>query len=1829
MPTPDISLPELITTLPITGSAPLRQQLAGKGNLLTAARQTLERTTQQLRTLLNLAPDLRQTVHTTLHAELQLDPTHCGLRHGDSQVNMVTFATRLLAGPVFANPFADWTPWGFSDTSAYATTTAAAWEQQLGPAVRTAQFQAAGNYWDGRMPGSDSSRKAQANKLLRQHFTSNLDIAYGLGKIGISGWLHGREASAGHALVEWRLPTGTMLTSTAALLISPPAGQTSWLLYLPGRLNPVLAFNDLEAVRDWIFDNRFWFWSDPRYSFVTGTRKDVVITHLQRDGFNALMAEMLRQHKEITEHHLLQACLQSETDPLDLSDLQTWERQRSELVREALDATVKSAIDQVNATDTALAEEEVHFACLEQHLPIGWRKQSIERQETLLEQYLAGETAPTSAKVTLLRERQAALDVLQDAQDVYLLELPAVLSSASLKVHVGDKTPLEQISEGLCQALLKEACLQHTLGELSDTHLDWIEQLVDRPKPGLQRFVQASALELVAADRTWQLHGYMIFRALPKEDDQTHAPGILLYRPGQRGGLLAFEDESALARSLLATLQGAWPDALLEAAQPADAIQLLEALADSASASFNYTVIKSHFMQHCVEAIVAALPADSSKEHARQRLCISSNRARETALARFAENNRSSHIHAQLSPLHHLDPHQLDDLAKQVDALRGALLASTDLLRMSLPSRKQFTRSMLHQHLRTEFGIQDIPQITLDIADSVTVKKQVTGQSALGGAGSRDVPEFSKTRSTVNLESFILLALDDQRRLRLGNATIKCEPANPTLEQALTPTYITKLITQLDAAGSYEQRITQAYLGFAHESAWQVLWRQETLRAPYEHRLRLLTLSRPTSLDASGQTLLERFCQEQLDSTATRTIAYHTLELAPGTAADGSSNSVGLSGVSVIQDMKGPVLLYMPGAPNGKIITQHATAKAACEALQTMALDKGMVHYLATQTQSGDPDEHELYINQALQAGFQAFIEVGSVRTETLPTYETAQDMGELIREHRATSRSQADMALAAPEAFNRYFFLGLRLALGILPGAGTALALYDGWHAANAAVSAFQKSELEEGLQHLVSLLQSLTDAILTLAPLAASAGTPATTARQLTRQRQRLEPFRPTGGIRKTPPNPFAGYESELPAGPMAPSTHPQGAGVFEHSISHQHFISRYAAWYAVEWDPTNFTWRLKPHGLRTYRQPVRLSEQGLWETPGRLSGLLVDNGLQGGGGVLTTLYDQGVAYWRTIVRGQPRQLTGMDLAHDINDELRRIQDRMRTRQANYRKATQAVPEGARPTKAQRTAIANARRELVEELSRNITYNERSIARLREQRATLGRSTYARFTSVCEENISEMSVLEMRLVSARFSLATDEARRATNAIQALHGHNVAAERVERLTQRALAANREVIATLQEVERLAIRHQARRNTLQGNALTRYQLMADETGLILDLANAQLVRASILSMTLFQASAVGHPQVGAFMTHFHEQGTALRSTLFSHLQLPQASLSRAQERTFLRSAQSHYARFLSHVTAWEDNFQDLLSPNENRSLRQLLRQLIDDIENSLDRANVARRPSGRQPGHGASRPRLFETVEGPLIGTEYAEGGQVRMRINQPHSNQPHTTYTRNEAGQWQLSAAERAAPTQTMASLMETATARLDDVPRQQARLRQYQTPQTLPVDLQDIAEGHAQQLRFIADRIRQKAGDAMTDGQQALRQRLNTAAEQMETLGRELRIAQTKASRKPTVGYLEYLLAEQEVEIAWSRTLNPKLDRKGNPVEYLEEYRIVDRNTRQALWYAHFHFRQKPAQGFNRLEAGHLKLASERDLSDGAWRGSMSEAQANRLFGNLRPAT
>ncbi|MBP0685774.1 hypothetical protein J8J21_22265, partial [Mycobacterium tuberculosis] len=82
---------------------------------------------------------------------------------------------------------------------------------------------------------------------------------------------------------------------------------------------------------------------DPRDPITAGTRDDVLVTEVQGDGISLFMEQTLRQHQEIIDHYLLEACRQSETDPLEWTALQAWENERGEMVPKALDPTVEAA----------------------------------------------------------------------------------------------------------------------------------------------------------------------------------------------------------------------------------------------------------------------------------------------------------------------------------------------------------------------------------------------------------------------------------------------------------------------------------------------------------------------------------------------------------------------------------------------------------------------------------------------------------------------------------------------------------------------------------------------------------------------------------------------------------------------------------------------------------------------------------------------------------------------------------------------------------------------------------------------------------------------------------------------------------------------------------------------------------------------------------------------------------------------------------------------------------------------------------------------------------------------------------------------------------------------------------------------------------------------------------------------------------------------------------------------------------------------------------------------------------------------------------------------
>jgi hypothetical protein len=61
-----------------------------------------------------------------------------------------------------------------------------------------------------------------------------------------------------------------------------------------------------------------------------------------------------------------------------------------------------------------------------------------------------------------------------------------------------------------------------------------------------------------------------------------------------------------------------------------------------------------------------------------------------------------------------------------------------------------------------------------------------------------------------------------------------------------------------------------------------------------------------------------------------------------------------------------------------------------------------------------------------------------------------------------------------------------LKMALGVVPFVGTAIALYDAWNSANLAVAAFLRGDVGHGLAEVEAVLLSLIDAAMDVLPVA-----------------------------------------------------------------------------------------------------------------------------------------------------------------------------------------------------------------------------------------------------------------------------------------------------------------------------------------------------------------------------------------------------------------------------------------------------------------------------------------------------------------------------------------------------------------------------------------------------------------------------------------------------------------------------------------------------------------------------------------------------------------------
>lgn len=1817
---------------------------SGTGNSLHQASTALNQIIPALQALLAQSPGLQQSIASMLSQQWNIDPRLCGVRHDATQVSLLDMSAYLLASPAFSNLFTDdWTTYGVDNNASANQMSGADWVRRINaltPGRLVAQVYS--TYWAQRMPGHAHARLAHGESLLQQHFTHSIDLAYGLGNIDEHAWQQGHAAST-WAAVYWEHSDKMRELAQATLVVQPLAEQAPWLLYRPGDTTTLRAYADRAALESGLNELRATLWPDlPATEDDDSTSGAPVISPLDESAFGFVLKQLLLDHEERALPLLEQACLDQTKDQnqepgnLDWQSINDWEQRSSlRLVAPLADET-STLIRNTLQHEQQLAEEQLHFDALSPVLPLLWRTSRIAAYQAALERYLGDDTAVTASAMVTLRALEEALEQHQEKTSRHLEQLPDTLSAADWQEHVEGTSRFDFISNRMAQALLAEARLQQTLGELNDAQFALIDAVVAQPEYTAEHTVEVARLALVVGNQQWPLHGFLSFR--PAAETTTQENGVLLYRSGRDGGLKAFADETQLTQALLESLSGLWANTLIDSVGPTASQALLTALASSQEpARLESTPLTTHCFDHCVQTIIDATqpedaeqvePSTEARAWLSTLLSIPRSEARTQAFNAIAEQNRTENIVKQFDTrLNRLSAEEKSALTEGFQQYSQAMAASIICLEQSLPERTQFARNKLAQQLRKDLGLTTVPTITVNLPDQVDMH-----QEPIAGSGqpyaTRTVFVPSEARSDIPLENLLLGGIDENVLQRMNYMRFAFDPpeSSTRLSTALTSAYLARLDKTLDLAGAYESAILEAFNGSEGDTEMAREWRDEVLRRPFALSLELFALSKPADLDDQGQALLR--------DAAAGTIEWTPLNLNPGVAADGSSSEVALSGVFLLQNASHEtVILYLPEAPNGRIVSQHPNVTAACQALEQMALNSTMLDWLATRPVAGDPERHRSYINQALLKSFTGFIAPGTRQSLSLATHLSRLQMGRLITQHRKTARSQRELYLEEAAIRHNRVYDYIHLCLSFVPGVGVAVGLYDGWNASTAAVEAFMRGQHSQGVDHLNSVVLSIIDALLDIAPgLGAAPSARVASARAYTRLRQ-TQAQRTTLGktVRTVSPDPFKGYETEIPMH----TARLDSAGYTRNTLAldGKRYISRYGRYYEVQWDATYNTWRLKGSALKHYKQPIRLSEDGVWETHGHLGGLLVEGGLQGGGQAFGRLYNNG---WETL-HGYLRRLRGNAIEQPL-DELHRMhretlaQKRLHSAAIRRLNEVRGVgPNGPVGEPGSPAQIRSAQQEAIKACKRFVEYHDGCLQTLSRLKPSIGRQQYAGILAEYLQNTANQNLMLIQLRSLELRALLNLEERLSHDLSTLIDNlsvdlNEARAQLRRHRAAIINNNKQLLEQLQGLERDTQRNLDLRNKLRGDMLTQHDIKASR--IISYSTEPQAYRFASLHVTYSMLANFDHTDDVDFYLFFNQlntQSRALIRTLHSHFQSQQASLSRTQYGEALRAFKNQYITFIAHLDSWSANFQNFVDATAATSLRADLTQLVAEIDRTLVNYQPPRRGTGRP-----STARIFQTDEQQLlIGRQERIEGEQRMVVVDAMSDGRNESFRRVDGDRWQSTAPviRQTIHPSRINELQNRAREQLAGITEQKARWQSYMATDMAPASLQNIAEHYATNLRERARDLQDALGDRATSDQRQLMQRLRDAAKNLDLHGKELRISKIKTTQQPNIGQLQFLHEQNAVEARWGRILEPKKDSKGRPIEYLEEYEVIDLAANTVLWYAHFHFPQRPGSGFRKLSAGHLKVRSERNVSN-AWHGPINEAEAMKLFGGLRPA-
>ncbi|MGE8187294.1 hypothetical protein [Pseudomonas sp. NPDC086278] len=1644
------------------------------------------------------------------------------------------------------------------------------------------------SYWDARAPGTPMSRREQAGQLYRRHFEACAQVAFARRSLTaeqlkpllliIDPPAEGQHPESQALRTEHMtliLSDSGALKFPAAWVISvgdhPPVAQ--WL-YLPSRPVPIQFFHQRSDMEAWLSGQSLIPQGLPdkdfRFEYSTNT-----------EPMTAGITELL-----LRPHHANTVIFATPPDP-------QWP---------ALDN------DQPSLFDNLFAD-----------IPWPLRQASLNRQRDALDTLLGTEV--DSDRLSAFKAAMARLETSEQAADkaaAALTDRPRVLDFATVNRE------FSALYQAHRNGLRAESELQRDLNQLDSDEFGWINAVLDTPNAA-DRDARITAARLTLSMKgptgtvtTQALAGPFVITGARL--DGAAPSRLLLYWPGTGGGLQRFANRTALE----------WQVFKIQPQDPVLSLQLTTIDADPLWFSLDrqttdFEETAAHIRTHTPDAAQAVERAEQLQKLRKATVAslqVPVQAARNLAFAHTLEEHRSVALFS-LRPawLTTLRPPERARLKTVFEAWLVAMRRSHEQLEMALPPRDEFTRKQLHARLRTDFAANGHFDVQLDLPDAVSLKKQLA-HGAAPGTPQKLVAIPSKTRSKLSLEALAQLNIDntpsmqlEPLALRLGFMRVDVTAADPSDQQALasgiTLPWLRKVLPELDLPRAYETLIREAFSGSDSEPAYVYEHRRECLLEPWRLMLTLqgtcahlrkqidqndwqvfdiaITAATPQAWEADGKRIVLR-------------PAY----LSAGGKDTPNDGPTTLSGVTFIEEQISHVtLLYLPDSPDGQFLRRYDTLESARKALFNLCLHSEMVAYLAGRALHGKVPAHISRIDQAVLKHFDAMIGVGIPwpKTTSLAAHLLDAHMGRLIEAHRGTSRANDALyleryALSGPRAFNY-----MKMALGVVPFVGTGVALYDAWNSANKAVAAFLRGAVGDGLTEVESVLLSLIDAAMDLAPGEFTTSLIASEVRALTRARQ-LRALASSSAALHTPSirqarhvaRRFVGYEYEQPISLVG--LHPASHGLYRNIYRHADgdFIVRQGRIFQVQRSNDSRNWRLRGTRRATYKQPIALDETGQWDTWFGVYGTTVEGGGLGGGAMLGHMADALDPLWPQAIRQRlPRWWA--DQVYRRHNQLTNAADDLSVR-------------------------------LNEQVSRSSTTIERYIDSPVAERPSL----MAAAEAACKADI-EMAGRHYRTLEDLRPLTHGNKRRmliemqSNNAVLladrykhrvyfANHRGDPILARIEGLTDRLdhlapdassqrldiLAQTRqtrvELLQQLDEIEDLMLdlNHWYERITVSSH---RTELKPEVTMLNGRLSEANLLylKTGHLLETVKRFDSIGDVS----WLYLHGQAEGLRAkvdrALFTQFSLPEVSLSKAQRNRILLDCLELYSQFRREMKVWTSSYPQ-------HFYLDAVEPLLTGIDKMAERARKGiELPTAATPA-GRSDKKVFTSEDGQLlIGVERWEPTTQKHQYVMTGRGGYDEIWEQGSNGKFRLLNPQASAPVQTdLATLVADARARLHYQPTYQAKVQAYAGQDMLPVDLEHMMISEADELLRRAVLIEQASAT------HPLIQQLRDKAGELRALGRQLRTRQSLSSRKPTDGMLDDLMGQNTdavtlIDIRKNQPLQRLGKRADGRNDFMQEYEIRDlsHTPAQLLWYAHFHY-SDANPGFRQFEKAHLKLPEHR---------------------------